>query len=939
MDDGIRNISERQRDSSERRSARRSRFVGRDDVVTSIASAARRALDGRRSVVWIEAEAGMGKTFLLGQLQPTFERMGFEVMNVSHDRLAMSRPLAGFSPHMPADLLEDSTSLSSSPFAFVNRSKYDVVQRFGELLEQKLSLRPLAIVVDDLQFADLATVQMVAALIRHLDGLPVLFVVATRTALRPEVVDDLVLSLPADATVRHRLRALTEEAIVELATDSWGRSPTNDELAQLERSGGSPLFVQALLDRRRVPGEESLDSMNLEFREFVLHQMEPFDAETRRILEIASLTEAGFTLSELSSLTGSNPVALWGQLRVVLECGLLIETDRGFDFRHDLVKFAIYDALPEADVERLHRHAAETLIDQSGDVVRIANHLMKSGSVAGVEAVSWLRMAARKLAGYDSSEALRVIETAAEICPLDHPDRALLEAERVFALCWADRFADAVESAQRSLELATTPTGRRSLRLSMARALVGGGNGPAAADVLVLCLEENPDRGEEQLITALRGLVMFMSGDHRTAEAILAWLMQSSDVAPLPAAIANLVQSQAHSTRLEVREARAVLNRSIACAERDETGEISGYMVNAFRFYVEHNVDDLDGMTNAVLSGRAIAEQKGLSWSLPLFHGCDALRFRELGLLDNALADAETGLRIAEETNSAIGAALCVAIVTWVHQRRGDFELARQTFDDGARWRAKVVAAVGIDELLLVESNFALEAGDTEKARSSIEFMWDYIAAGNLEIFARGMLMPYLRLVVQQGDTDRVAQALRLVEAWQLRSCSTVPTYEALWLQARAVGRGSVDDMMASLALWRSSWRRIRFADALVDGVTVATSAGAKNLSKAWLTEARSIYESAGAYGSLARLDRVSGTLGVGERTVQKLVRPMSGWESLSPAEAEVAKLVAAGATNRTVAEHLVVSPRTVETHLSRVFVKLQLTSRRELAGHVRLSA
>jgi hypothetical protein len=164
MDDGIRNISERQRDSSERRSARRSRFVGRDDVVTSIASAARRALDGRRSVVWIEAEAGMGKTFLLGQLQPTFERMGFEVMNVSHDRLAMSRPLAGFSPHMPADLLEDSTSLSSSPFAFVNRSKYDVVQRFGELLEQKLSLRPLAIVVDDLQFADLATVQMVAAL-------------------------------------------------------------------------------------------------------------------------------------------------------------------------------------------------------------------------------------------------------------------------------------------------------------------------------------------------------------------------------------------------------------------------------------------------------------------------------------------------------------------------------------------------------------------------------------------------------------------------------------------------------------------------------------------------------------------------------------------------------------------------------------------------------
>jgi DNA-binding CsgD family transcriptional regulator len=922
----------------ERRRSLRSRLVGRSEILLSLSEAAQRAHGGSRTVVLLEADAGMGKTFLVDQLPPMFHRLGFEVLSVVHDRLATGRPLSGFLRHIPVEFLDEETAISSSLFAFVNRSNYDIIQRFAAFLEAKSADHPIAIVVDDVQFADLSTVHLIDALIRRLDGLPVLFVLASRVAQRPEVVDALFGALPPDATIRHRLGTLTEDSISALAADRLGRSPTAAERAVLARSGGSPLFVQALMDRL-CEGNVDLNSLSPEFRQFVLDQIAPLPSETRRTLEMASLAERGFTLSELSALTGYDSPSLWGYLREVLEQGMLVETDTGFDFRHDLVKSAIYEELSCETLRKLHLHAAEVLVRSGGDPVQIANHFVRGDSDAGIDCLPWLRLAARRLAGHDASEALRMIEFASERCPPEHPDRALIAAEQVYALCWADRFGEAVRLVDASLPLATTSVGRVELHLSKARALLASGQALAAGEALGQCLEEHPDREQTQFISALRGLTHFMAGDHSSAESFMAPLIQSSDVAPLTAALANLVQSQAHSSRLEIRQAQTLMKRALAIAERDTTGEIAGYVIHNFRFYVANNVDDLEEMANSVRDGRRTAERKGLNWSLPMYHGSEAMRFREMGSLDDALAEAETGLRVAEETKSALGAALCVAVASWVHLRRGNVELARQVFDGGQRWRTSVTAAVGLDELLLVESGFALEAGDTDKAKNTLEFMWDYIAAGNLEIFARGILMPYLRLVVQSGDAKRVSSILEVVENWRDRSASELPTFAALWLQARGVGTGSLDDMKASLEIWRRSWRRIRFADALVDGVGVAAGAGAKNLSKSWAAEAEEIYREAGADGSLLRLKLLGRDLGMAERSVKKLGRPMTGWSSLSPAEIEVAKLVASGASNRGVAEHLLVSHRTIETHLSHVFAKLQVSSRRELGDRVRSEA
>ena len=101
------------------------------------------------------------------------------------------------------------------------------------------------------------------------------------------------------------------------------------------------------------------------------------------------------------------------------------------------------------------------------------------------------------------------------------------------------------------------------------------------------------------------------------------------------------------------------------------------------------------------------------------------------------------------------------------------------------------------------------------------------------------------------------------------------------------------------------------------------------------LGQAVEIYERLDAARDLVRAEAALRAVGVmpGRRTARR--RPQTGWDSLTPAEHAVAGLVAEGLSNPQIGERLYVSRRTVQTHLAHVFVKLDLTSRAQLAAEV----
>jgi DNA-binding CsgD family transcriptional regulator/tetratricopeptide (TPR) repeat protein len=912
------------------------KLVGRTEAISEFEGLLGAVRLGERKILVVEADAGLGKTMLLDYLRDGVDSH-WEVIHAVHDRFATSRPLAGFAPYIPATCWE-SESAAISMFTFVNETQYDVIQRYCAILEKKLTERPLVIVVDDLQFSDSSTFRFLETAIRQLDGLPVLFVLASRVAPRSDEVGDLFRHLPAEDTRRIRLKNLESAEVAKVAKARLGRAPTPDEFHVLDRAGGSPLFVAALLDRiAKEPIGNALvsASLPLEFREFVLESIMPLRGRTRQFLELASLTERGFTLAELSLLSATDTVTLWDHLRDAVACGVLIETETGLDFRHDLVKSAVYENLPVSVRNGLHRHVAEVFASIGANPVVVANHFKLAGPDAGENALPWLRLAAHHLAGHNSRAALELLDQAVSLCHPGHPERALLDAERAYALCWERRFQEAVDLVDVSLQLTENPVARTQLHLSKMKALLADGKALQSAESLARMLDECEDPSYADEVEVLRGLAYLLAGDHAQAAEHVLPVLQKPAATPLAACLANCVHAQLVAGRLEVFEAVSIVDTAFEHANRDTTGEVFGYLPHMFRLNTSSNVDDLDAMVLASRSGRELAEAKGLSWALPAYHGFDAIRLFDLARFDDAATEAETGLQIAKETGSNLGALVCISALAYVKVWSGDLMGATDVLQRSEEFGGLTGLPLGIDEFVAAQSFVARENADPDSALLILRLLWDEIAQGRLELFSRRLLIPYVHLLCDRFDPEGMNSVLSLIDCWESRSAGNVPSIRAGWLQARALITKSTDDIAKSIEHWRSSWRPLALATALVDGAAIAGEHGLKQMAQGYLREAQEILVSAGAHGALANANRVGGTYGIASKRGRATVRPTTGWSSLSPAELEVARTVASGLTNRQVADRLFVSPRTVEAHLRHVFAKLAVRSRRELSEFV----
>ena len=141
--------------------------------------------------------------------------------------------------------------------------------------------------------------------------------------------------------------------------------------------------------------------------------------------------------------------------------------------------------------------------------------------------------------------------------------------------------------------------------------------------------------------------------------------------------------------------------------------------------------------------------------------------------------------------------------------------------------------------------------------------------------------------------------------------------------------------MTAAVELARRAPRVLDHAGTCEDAAKVSLERGHTGEAKAFLTEASHCYESLDARAWAARTAAALRRLGVRRGTPGSRQRPDHGWESLTVSERKVAHLVAEGLINREVARRLHVSPHTVNTHLRRVFEKLVVSNRVELAAKV----
>ncbi len=317
--------------------------------------------DGRGRLVLVSGEAGIGKTALLRAFCARSESP--RVLWGGCDALHTPRVLGPF-----VDIAEQS---GGELAAVVSRAATPTA--VAAALTDELRRRPAMLVLEDLHWADEATLDVIRLLARRMGQLPALVLATSRDDEldRSHPLRLALGDLPAEAVERVALAPLSFAAVAELA------SATGVDAAELHRhTAGNPFFVSEVL---ATGGDEVPDTV----RDAVLARAARLDPDARAVLDAVAVEPMRVELWLLEALVED----VRGGLDGCLASGMLHSEHGAVGFRHELARRVIEDALPPQRRALLSRRALEALtasIGRRADLARLAHHAEAAGDADAV---------------------------------------------------------------------------------------------------------------------------------------------------------------------------------------------------------------------------------------------------------------------------------------------------------------------------------------------------------------------------------------------------------------------------------------------------------------------------------------------------------------------------------------------------------------------------
>jgi DNA-binding CsgD family transcriptional regulator len=887
---------------------------------------------GRGGALFLTGDAGLGKTTLLNLAAAWAEgRAG--VARGCGQAMEVELPFG-----LAAQALEPLTGVRLSPPASAAEpaeSRVTVWLRARAWLEESASRAPLLLVLDDLHWSDPDSVDLVAFLSRRIREVPIGIIAGLRAwppAAR-NVVERLVAAGVAD---RIELAPLSQDSagqmLVELHTAQTGRpigEEVGGELAQRAwaLAGGNPFLIEQLVKivvaEGRLPEPTGLDLG--EFRRvLLLSTFAALPTEAIEYARAASVLGSEFRMALVPPVAGLDPDSAAEGLEVLFGNGLFTETRRGWAaFAHPLIAWAVYEDLTPVRRTRLHSRAFDRLTGL-GEVSLAARHAVSAdmvGDRAAIEVVTaagevsmaagavlravtqlrsavdlcagevpgrlWLRLGTALLAAGQPVPAAECCRSASGSADLTGEPRVQAFRLLARALAYASDIPGSERAAREALEYAraSAPSGMESVIVEQVHA-VWQSAGPARASTMIrsLC----PAEPREPALLAMRSFVNYYAHADATALDELAVLVaegaghtgaddQSSPFDPmlLYLSIARLSERFADEERVLVRARQRAVAQGLIHAQ------------------VALDISEFDSLMRQarLAEGAALLDRvERLADVVPLMHETISL-----GRAVLACALGDTGQATAHLAAAGPEHLMWMTRV-WAAHLRGVIQLNEDDLAGAAAAYKELEAAVddlGVaDPCVVPWAPVAIQAYLRVGLPKDAERVCDRV-----EAVAGRLLGTWPRLVVLAGRAgvaaaggDRAAAHARYTEAVAL----PVP----LPLER------------ARVLLEFGSWlRRTNQTQAARDQLAAALD----------------IAERAGATGLAARAStelRVAG----GRRRLR-----WNGDEQLTAQENRVAVLAADGLTNAEVAQQLWLSVKTIETHLTRIYRKLGVQSKREL--------
>jgi len=908
---------------------------------------------GRGGTVLVSGQAGLGKTVLLDAAAAMARERVIRVFRGGGDAAARVIP---FGPLLEALVSTADAPVNPAVLRELSRSpdqRFWLLRELQESLERAALRAPLLISVDDVQWADEATLAALTALPRQLATHRILWLLAARADELCGPAAAAVGRLAAAGALRITLTPLDRDAVADVAADLLGGAPDPALLTALAGVHGQPFLLTELLRGMR---EEKLVNvadgvarrtgtrMPLRFVDSVNDQLGRLSPAARDALQMACVLGRHFSADELAALTGTTTAAVLGALREAIGAGLVIEDGDRLSFRHDLVREAVDATLPRTVRQSLRRQAIDVMLRHGAPPSDVAELVMDVAQPGDADAIAVLRRAAAQTGQVCPTVASTLSRRALDLTPPGDPGRGPLTAETLAYLIYAGQAAAAVKLMTVGAGDLTDPAAEAEARLALAHLSLQY----SPADVVEQCQRalELPGVPAELRIRLLSFLSLGQDlfGDPGAAEASV---RTATDMARARGdhedEVFTLVPRAAQAlARGDWRTAVDLAAESAARRHGLRGAEVRLWLPDAWEALIAIVLARLDEAFALIDAGMKAAQRDGIAANIRVW---SMLRFRALfgsGQLADARAEAEATIEMADEIgDGSYGYINHVAryILARVALHTGDGAGLAQARRSAARlgqapespagrrlgaWLTALLADV--DGARALDDTRALELAGPIPVRALDPLADGPLSATSPRAYADTALLT--RLLLDAGRRADAKSVVARLEEFAGRH-PDFPFIGAAASHARAVLDGDPDIALRAVALSGGDPRPLVRAAVLEDAGRLLP--GTRTAEAVPLLEtALESYAASGAERDAARVRSLLRTRGV--RPPASGPRSAPDWPELTESEFAVVSLVARGATNREVAEHLYLSPYTVNSHLRHVFIKLGIRSRVELA-------
>jgi DNA-binding CsgD family transcriptional regulator len=768
----------------------------------------------------------------------------------------------------------------------------------------------------------------------------VLWVLTARTgAGGPAVQQTLSVLQRADAAFL-RVAAMSAGAVADMVQDAVRANADESLLTLAAKAHGNPFLVRELVGgldeegRLIVSGGRAVASGHGLPRRLGAGMQQRLDLLSEgagEVVRVAAVLPDRFSARLLAAMLERQPASLMSAVGEAVRADLLVEDGEQLRFRHDLLREATRQSLPQSLRRAMERQSASLMLGMGAAPAEVATQLARSAEPGDREAIDALRQAAQSVGHSDASAAADLSRRALELLAADDAEHGRLVAETVELLNRASRYSEAEELAVAALSEVASPQEEAEIRLRVATINKHSTQRRVEENRRALQLADISEVTRARHLGWLAYNLMFQKqGGQQRAGA--------NEAAAAAASTGDLEARIMADVTLAVLDCgdgyagRALRRLEELCALARASDVTAAHLLAAMHYaFLLAVVGRLDDAAAQVADGTAQARREGNAMGLDIWATIDGVVHLSAGRLSAARAATES-LPPRQRAGVTPLDMIRMVILGEVAARTDDRMLLQQVVNDvrDAYSTGSSVVRRGAAHVLALA---AWQRGDVHDA-----MRW---LGGDVTLFESPIWSLVLDLVIlgarvasAAGDAGLRARVLQATEVLE-RERPAIPLFTGVAGYARGILERDAQALAAAADVLHALSRPLLYAAAAEDAGAELAHADHPHTAVDQLNAAFDTYMAHEAVADARRVGRELRRLGVQRRIVSQ-PRAKTGWDSLTDSELKVVHLIAEGATNGSVAQQLHLSPHTVKTYLRNAFAKLGINSRVQLTQLIR---